>query len=284
MQRVIRRALALAAIPAVVAGAAWAGPPSPNSFSPAFGASALALPVADPGASLAPRIETVAFAPRPQEPTTFESVRYQPRSSGYRPHGSHSSGASDASAPFQIHAGFFEPDGRQDATSFVLGLRGGPLLQRRVQVGVGFDWMHDGAKNVTVTGEPYQQGGVVITPQRVLAEASADVLPLTGFIQVNLTDGAVVPYVGAGGGWQWLFLSARDFQTGTGYDATFGGWTWQAWGGAQLALSPAARLFGEVFLHNGDAERTVQDLSGTEYQEVVDLAGAGMRFGVAWGF
>ena len=85
--------------------------------------------------------------------------------------------------------------------------------------------------------------------------------------------------------WQVLFLNAEDFSTGEEFDATFSGWMWQLYGGVQFPLSGNARLLGEAFLHQGDAEREVDDvLTGATYREIVDLDGAGMRFGLSWGF
>ena len=82
-----------------------------------------------------------------------------------------------------------------------------------------------------------------------------------------------------------LFLSATDYQTGADFEATFGGWGWQAWGGAALPLSGRSRMFGEAFLNSGDVERDVFDpASGVTYREIVDADGLGMRFGLTWGF
>ena len=87
------------------------------------------------------------------------------------------------------------------------------------------------------------------------------------------------------GEYQVLFLSATDYRTGAGYEATFGGWGWQAWGGAALPLSGRSRLFGEVFFNSGEVGRDVDDpVGGVTYRESVDADGAGMRFGLSWGF
>src|SRR5262249_1569650 len=97
-------------------------------------------------------------------------------------------------------------------------------------------------------------------------------------------DLPVVPYFGIGGGYEVLFLNAKDFQTGEKFDGTFGGWGWEAWGGAALPLSGNTRLAAEVFTNTASVERDVDDPSGATFHEVVDLDGVGMRFGVNWGF
>ena len=288
MPNKILSAVALAASLSAVSASADAVDPAASTTShSAIGASAFAVPVSDLASTMTPAVEAVTFAPAPPRNTTFEATRYRPRRGYprdyYEPR---RRSRANYGAPFQLHAGFFEIDDENSPTSFVVGLRGGPMVDPHVQLAFGIDWMHNGEKSRTVTGEPYEQGGVIIVPERELARASADLLPMTANLQVNLaTDGPMVPYIGIGGGWQVLFLNAEDFSTGEDFDATFSGWMWQLYGGVQFPLSGNARLLGEAFLHQGDAEREVDDIAtGFTYREIVDLDGAGMRFGLTWGF
>ena len=48
---------------------------------------------------------------------------------------------------------------------------------------------------------------------------------------------------GIGGGYEVLFLSAEDFQTGEKFDATYGGWGWQAWAGLSIPMSNRSRMY-----------------------------------------
>ena len=240
---------------------------SHGSGVPALLAEAASTTVSIAASSLSsPRLDAVRYRPR-----TYRRDNYRGSSSSY-------------SSPVQIHAGFFEPEGK-GSTSFVLGLRGGPQVDPHVQIGGGLDWHHKSEKARTVTGDPYSQGGTTIFPERVLSRASVDLLPMYGFIQVGGTDDApVIPYGGASVGYQVLFLNADDYTTGEKYDATFGGFMWEAWGGVAVPLSGQSRFSGEVFVHQGDAEREVDDIFGTTYRERVNLDGVGMRFGLSWGF
>ena len=105
------------------------------------------------------------------------------------------------------------------------------------------------------------------------------------FAQVSASDMEVVPYVGAGLGYEVLQLSARNFQTGQDFDGTFGGYGWQVWGGAAWALSGRSRINAEVFLNRSEVSRNVSDpASGQDFRETVNMDGTGMRFGVQWGF
>jgi hypothetical protein len=210
----------------------------------------------------------------------FDAVRYQPRSH----RGGFDSGRAAGESPTQIHIGFFEPDGN-GATSFAFGIRGGPQVDEHVQIGVGADWYHKSESQRVVVGDPYVVNGNIVRPTRVLSRASSDLIPLELFMQLSGSqDMQVIPYGGIAGGYQYLLLSATDYQTRNDFNATYGGWGWQAWGGAALPLSGRSRLFGEVFVNQGDVERDVTDSAGNDYREGVSADGVGMRFGVSWGF
>jgi hypothetical protein len=242
--------------------------------------AALAFLLAAPGAAFAQQSVFTPAAPSLAvlaPGTRFESVRYWRHAP--EPPERHST-----SSPVQIHGGFFSPDG-SDATSFAFGFRGGPSVDERIQLGIGVDWYHQSENQREVVGQS-SQGGRPITVTRDLARASSDLVPVLAFLQVNLGSGrSLSPYFGIAGEYQVLFLSATDYQTGAGYDATFGGWGWQAWGGAALPLGSRSRLFGEVFVNSGEVGRDVDDpAGGITYREIVDADGAGMRFGLSWGF
>lgn len=207
----------------------------------------------------------------------LEAVGYRPRS--HAPAGGHAH-----AAPVQIHAGFFEPEGN-GPTRFAFGFRGGPAIDEHLQLGFGTDWYHESESRRVVVGQSLQ-GGQPIAVTRVLASASSDLLPFQAFLQVSGGDRfPLIPYLGVAGVYQLLFLSATDYETGAEFDATFGGWGWQAWGGVALPLSGRSRMFGEAFVHKGDVERDIYDpASNLTYREVVNTDGMGMRLGLSWGF
>jgi len=236
--------------------------PLPAISAFAIDAHAAAVPAAFGGIAAAPR---------------YDAVRYRPRYRG-------ESGGSVHSAPAQLHVGFFDPEG-SGSTSFAIGFRGGPAIDEHIQIGVGADWYHKSESRRVVEGTTFQ-GGQPVTVTRVLARASSNLLPFQGYVQVSGGENlSVIPYFGVAGEYQVLLLAATDYQTGADYDATFGGWGWQVWGGAALPLSGRSRMFGEVFVNNGDVERDVDDpASGATFRESVNSNGVGMRFGLSWGF
>ena len=97
-------------------------------------------------------------------------------------------------------------------------------------------------------------------------------------------NSGLVPYAGIGAGYEWLLLSAQDYETGLNYDATFGGWGWQAWAGLGISLGKSVRMTGEIFSNQADVERDVLDDTGISFTERVNLDGTGMRFGLNFGF
>lgn len=276
-----------AALLALVAGTASADVSTSSPFSrqtSGFETTVAAIVPAgsprDPNAPPAPPAyhERSRWVIRPVAPsgTRNDAIRYRRRGSYARP--------AMVETPMQLHLGYFDPHVGL-GNSFLVGFRGGPMVDPHVQVGVSFDWMHRGNDETVVAGDPYSQGGTIVTPTRVLARASTDLLPMQAFIQVTGDENmSLIPYGGIGGGYHVLFLSADDFSTGTSYDATFGGWGWQAWAGLGIPLSGRARLNGEFYVNQSEPEREVRDEFGFAYRERVDGDGVGIRGGIQWGW
>jgi len=278
-----------AALLALIAGSAFAGTTatagvsplaiSTIDYSPMVSTVVTAGTPAEPSAVLAENSEYRGYRRRPydDDPYRNDAIRYRDR--GSRRRGSY------GESPAQIHFGFFDPDGH-GATSFLVGLRGGPLVSPNVQIGGGVDWIYRTDDQTVVAGEPFQQGGTTVTPTRVLSRASTNLFPFTLFMQVQGDENqSVIPYGGIAGGWEVLFLSADDFTTGDSFDATFTGWGWQAWLGAGVPLSGQARLNGEVYVNQAEPERDVDDAAtGLTFRERVKADGVGMRLGLQFGF
>jgi hypothetical protein len=136
-----------------------------------------------------------------------------------------------------------------------------------------------------VTEVPLPGGGTA-EQQRVLARSSSNLIPMTAFLQVMPgSDLPLSPYFGVAGGYEVLFLDAQDFETGEEFEATYGGWGWQVWGGATAQISGRTRLAAEVFWNDAEVERDVDDPdTGLALREVIPQNGLGMRAGLTWGF
>jgi len=223
---------------------------------------------------------TLAFAqvPVPAAPE-LAGVNYRPRSRGHYRRAPESSGVS------QLHVGFFDPDGDQDAR-FEMGIRGGPMIDRHLQLGLGLDWIHKTENVSTVSSSTVGPGGVPIEVRQQIARASVNMFPIMGFVQFSgPEDMGIIPHFGLGGGYQVLLLSGDDFSSGQTFEGTFSGWGWQAWGGAGVPLGGRTRLTGEVYVNGAELGRDATDpQSGQTVHETVSGDGMGLRFGVAWGF
>jgi hypothetical protein len=212
--------------------------------------------------------------------TRYESSRYRPRRERY-----HDRGYARARGVSQLHIGFLDPDGAADP-GFVVGFRGGQQVDDMFQIGLGVDWRNKSGRATEVVQETVGPGGEVIRVRRDLSRYSSNLFPGIAYLQLSGPSNlGVIPYFGAAGSWQVLFLNADDFQTGQSFDATYDGFGWQLWGGAAVPLSGRSRLVGEVFLNDADLSRDVFDsASGTTIRETVSTDGVGARFGVNWGF
>lgn len=279
MKTLVIRNTAVAALLAVlpVLAHAEAGVPAHSAFVlPVAGLEVSALPVVMPAAAAEPSLEIVHMtAPDVQ----MAGVHYRPRRSGGwgRP--------LDSESVSQIHLGFFDPEG--DASrEFLLGIRGGPMVDPHVQLGIGVDWSHQTDNVSSVSHESTGPGGVPIVVKQDLSRASIHLFPIMGFVQISGDDNMpVIPYFGAAGGYEVMNLNADNYNTGASFDATYGGWGWQVWGGAAFPLSGRARVNGELFVNTAELGRDVtDDVLGGTYRETVKANGVGMRLGMSWGF
>jgi hypothetical protein len=278
MNATIRRTFALAV--------ALAALPASLAFAATVSTSPLALPTAALELAGGPALVTMpapelALVQSPVPEVGFAGVHYRPRSGGW-------GRRMDSQSVTQVHLGFFDPEG--DASrEFAIGVRGGPMIDPHVQLGVGVDWMHHSENTSTANHTTPGPGGVPITTERDIASASINLFPIMAFVQVGGDDKmAVIPYFGLAGGYEVMNLTAEDYETSASFDATYGGWGWQAWGGAAIPLSGQVRVNGELFVNTAELGRDVTDstLDGGDvtYRERVKANGVGMRLGISWGF
>jgi len=266
---------AFAAVPASLALAAPADPASSLALSTVgvFGVAPDVAPVAFGG----------GFAQAPSgDGTRLESIRYyRPRARRPRYDYEDRSSRQSSSVYMQIHGGFFDPSG-DVSDGALFGVRLGTSIDDRVQLGVSADWTHRSDRQSQVIGTAPIPGGGTVERRIDLAKTSSDLFPLLVFLQVS-PGGNAGPYFGVAGGYEALFISAEDFNTGDNYDATYDGWGWQAYAGFAIPLASRSRFNVEGFLNNGELDRDIED-GGLTYREIVNVDGAGLRAGFSWTF
>ena len=167
-------------------------------------------------------------------PPRYNATRYQPRRSGPPPK-YHSSGPSSWRGSTRLHGGFMRPEAtKQDAGLF--GFRAGPNFGQHVSLGFGTDWSWKNQVVSQVVGTGESIGGQPVAIHREIARSTSHHVPTMGYLQLSAGNNLPVsPYVGGGGGYQWLFLYGEDYTSGERFDATFGNWGWQAWAGRPVA-------------------------------------------------
>jgi hypothetical protein len=274
-------ALIGAALLSLGAGAVCAAsPPEPSALALPAGALALAE-VAAPIVA-APDV-AVMYAPALPS-AEYIGIHYRPRSAPDTGT-STTRGYQEIFTRTQIYGGVFQLTERPDHNAAMGGLRVGPLLGRHAQLGVLFDWTHSTSQESTNQSQVVGPGGVPINGRYDLSRSSTDVFPLLAFVQLSGWGKLfLMPYVGAGGGYQWVNLYGEDYVNNRTYDATFGGWGWQAWGGVGMPIASNVKLTGEVFISGAHLGRDVPDpYNVIIYHESIDMDGVGARFGLAWG-
>jgi len=232
-----------------------------------------------------PSVSELSYRPRPNEATYQPRRNPDPYGTQYRSSSNSHHSSRGPSGYFEIHGGALEPDGAPEM-QYLGGIKLAAMPDPRVHIGALVDWAHRGSTATEIVTTSTGPNGEDIRTQRELAQASTDLVPMLGFIQFTGAGRLpLIPYIGAGGGYQLLFLQADDFTTGQTFDATYGGWAWQAWAGVAIPFGRNIRLNGEVFRTGGTVGRNVDDVTGaTALREELDVDGAGLRVGLAFAF
>jgi hypothetical protein len=227
-----------------------------------------------PGVTSGGTLEAAVWRPRRGAPRYPAPARYPQQAKPPKP----------PTNIFQLHGGFYDPEGVTE-NDFMGGVR--IAAGERIQVGIGGDWGYSTRSQIIPTGGVTLPGGGSIPQTNVeLTDVNMQLVPAMGILQiVPQRARGLLPYVGAGGGYEWLFVKGTDINTGQLFDATYGGWGWQTWAGLGLSLGSGARLNAEYFWNNAKVGRDVYDASlGVVYREELTLKGNGIRAGIGFMF
>jgi len=174
-----------------------------------------------------------------------------------------------------LHGGLFAPID-VNATSPTMGMRLARNVTGHLQAGLMTGWTFR-RKNLEQP-VPSLPG---IKPQLVLARLDGHLVPLMGFLQVNLSDKRyLIPYGGIALGYEWLSLVANDYVNGGQAHSSYANWAWESWGGIGIRLDQKVRFDTELFYNGGSLERDVVDSNGLTLREAIDANGVGARVGV----
>jgi len=237
-----------------------------------------ALQSVDVAAVPDPASLALASAPAPAS-VELSAVRYQPTQEQR-----YDAPPSERPIVSQLHGGYFDASAN-NTNPFIVGLRAGPMVDKRLQIGIAVDWVHQTKTLANVLSTSQGPGGITISTKQDSARALLNLIPIMGFVQASGWGLlGIVPYIGAAGGYEALVLSADNFVTGNTFEANFGGWGYQVWAGAGMPLGSRTRLNGELFVNRAELGKTVTDANGVSAKQTINMNGLGFRLGLAWGY
>ena len=226
----------------------------------------------------APIVLALTSAPAPAN-LGLAAVRYQPAEGETYP-----SAANDRPIVSQLHGGYFDASAN-NTNPFIVGVRAGPMVDKRLQIGLALDWVHQTKNLANILSTAPGPGGINISTKQDTARALLNLMPIMAFVQASGWGLlGFVPYIGAAGGYEVLVLSADNFNTGQSFESNFGGWGYQIWAGVGIPLGSRTKLNGEAFVNEAELSKTVTDASGVSAKQTVDMNGVGFRLGLAWGY
>ena len=148
----------------------------------------------------------------------------------------------------QLHGGLFAPIEATGASPTV-GMRYCKHYSPYLQAGLLTGWTFKSQRSMAPAD------GVQGSESEVeVARANASLVPVMGFLQVNLTEKFwLVPLIGIGAGYEWLLLDSKDYRTGQESKAHYGSVAWEAYGGVALATEQQGASEWGVVLQRGFA-------------------------------
>lgn len=172
----------------------------------------------------------------------------------------------------QLDGGVYAPLEASGANP-TAGMRYGKHFGTHLQGGMLTGWSFKRAKLEGAQQDPESQVE--------LARVDANLVPLMGYMQVDLADRSwLVPFFGFGVGWEWLMLHSFDHQTGAQAKARYANIAWETYAGVGLQLNTIWRLNSELYYNGGSLERKFPDSSGADRREAVHVNGVGLRVGL----
>jgi hypothetical protein len=153
----------------------------------------------------------------------------------------------------------------------------GPMLR----LGVSGDVQWRGTSTVESRTVGTDPGGQPVVSTVVTSESDSWLYPVLAVAELHFPLPALNPYVGVGGGWEFLHARVQDYRSGVIGYANYDGPGYQFFGGANVPLASRVRLNAEVFYNGSTVDRTVYDpYLGVAYEEEIDADGWGLRGGV----
>ncbi|MFI5370853.1 MAG: hypothetical protein ACHQ52_04775 [Candidatus Eisenbacteria bacterium] len=224
--------------------------------------------------------------------TALYGLTYQPRGAYSHPYvPSMARPEPGSQGYFDLHGGVFEymsngasrPNG---ARSSDFGAKMAFSLGSAVRLGTLLDWQYRSESNTVPINSTPGPGGTTISNSVDLGSSTGSLVPWMGFLEISpVPRSPIAPYVGIAGGYEWLYLHATRSDIPVAFDANYGGWGWQAWGGIGFRLAPEVRLTGEVYGNFCEVWRNAFDTTlNAVTRETVNVDGAGVRGGLQFLF
>lgn len=182
-----------------------------------------------------------------------------------------------------LRGGFFDAED-VPKNDWLAGFKLTGVISKGVEMGISTDYQrrsHSAGERIDEYRDP---SGNLVKTTVPTAEVSSSLVPALGILELRIPTPGLQPYVGAGAGYEWLFVAGDDFVNNTHFSDTFGGFGWQGFGGIDLAINEKARLNAEAFWNESNVSRHLMDPGGFEVKQTINVRGGGIRGGLSFAF
>lgn len=185
---------------------------------------------------------------------------------------------------FYLRGGVFDYE-NVAKDDFVIGFKVAGRMSDFFSMGLSTDLQRREAYDQVRVEEFRDPTGNLVRSSVTTFASSSNLIPLLAIAEVELPTAMFHPYVGIGGGYEWMVVEFEDHDSGLYSKNTYGGLGWQAWAGLAVPMAKTAAITGEVYLNRATVSRDVQDaVSGDILKEEIDVDGGGFRAGLRLAF
>lgn len=183
-----------------------------------------------------------------------------------------------------IGGGIFDPK-EQPGNGFYANLSLGSEVAAPLDIGGQVSWYHRSSNGEQVLSSYQLPNGTVVQQTVETQSVDTDLLPVMGIVRLKFPLAQqFTPYVGAGAGYEWLWVQGTD-QDGVPFSNDYSGFGAQLMGGLNIMASTTVGLYGEAVYNISTLDFDYFDPTlNAQIKESVNMDGIAVHGGLRFRF
>ena len=183
-----------------------------------------------------------------------------------------------------VGGGIFDPK-TQPGQGFYANFDIGSEVAAPLDIGGRVAWYHRSSNGEQVLSSYQLPTGTVVQQSVETQSVDTDLLPVMGFVRLKFPMAPqFTPYVGAGAGYEWLWVQGTD-SDGVPFSNDYAGFGAQLMGGVNIMASETVGLYGEATYNISTLNFDYYDPTlNQQIKESVDMDGLAVHGGLRFRF